>query len=339
MPSYGSHMLPCDKTRQSCHKAHHIPVEIFSEIFLYTLQGDPHSQRGFMLVCRHWYDIVLSIPGIHSQLRIGLLTRKKDVERFGRRWLLNLTIDTGGLRDEDFDPVEFSACLIAAAEVASKWRSLTLLSLPPPGTYNDLQVVHPLLHLESFKLCELGNFLNALITAITTTVTPRLTVMEVFHLDAAMHLVQPAHLKIFSSLTTLKLYCRRVQNPVDILPFLHKLEIFEAHHLSLTIYPPGVELPLTQALRSMHLKCVSIQWMEGRTFPALEACSIILPQHSDAIRSVYMPSCSILKYGSNNLGTLEHFHCPRLGELEVECGQWRKWRGLPLCIPFLPLSA
>jgi len=41
----------------------------------------------------------------------------------------------------------------------------------------------------------------------------------------------------------------------------------------------------------------------------------------------YMPSCSILKYDSNNLGSLEHFHCPRLGELEIKCGQCRKWRG------------
>jgi len=252
------------------------------------------------------------------------------VERFGWRWLLNVIIDTGGLRDEDFDPVEFSACLIAAAEVASRWRSLALVSLPPPGTYKDLQIMQPLLQLESFKLtasCELGNFLNPLITTITTTVTPRLTVMEVFHLDAAIHLVQPVHFQIFSSLTTLKLRCRRMQNPVDILPFLHKLEIFEAHHLSLAIYPPSVELPLTQTLRNLHLKSVSIQWMEGRTFPALGACSIIFPQHSDAIRSVYMPSCLILKYEFNKLGALEHFHCPRLGELEVKCGQWRKWRG------------
>jgi len=280
-----------------------------------------------MLVCRHWYDIMLSTPDIHSQLRIYNWTRKKAVERFGKRWLLDVTINTVGLRDGVFDPVEFSACLVAAAEVASRWRSLALISLPPPGTYKDLQIMHPLLHLASFKLgasCELGNFLNPLITAFTTTVTPRLTVMEVFHLDAATHLVQPAHFKIFSSLTTLKLRCKRTQNAVDILPFLHKLEILDAHHLSLTTYSPSVNLPLTQTLRNLHLKSVSIQWMEGRTFPALEACSIIFPQHSDAIRSVNMPSCLILKYDSNNLGAL---HCPRLGELEVKCGQCRKWRG------------
>ena len=52
------------------HNPHRVPVEIFSEIFLYTVQADPRSRRELMLVCRHWYDIMLSTPGIHSQLRI-----------------------------------------------------------------------------------------------------------------------------------------------------------------------------------------------------------------------------------------------------------------------------
>jgi len=151
--------------------------------------------------------------------------------------------------------------------------------------------------------------------------------MEVFHPDAALHLVQPAHFQIFSSLTTLKLICRRMQNPVDILPCLRKLIIFEAHHLSLPIYSPGVELPLTQSLRVLYLKSVSVQWIAGQIFPALEECSIIFPHHADALQIVYMPSCSILKYHSNILRPLEHFHHLPLARLKVECGQWRKWRG------------
>jgi len=333
------HKLPCDKIYQSsCHKAHLIPVEIFSEIFLFTVQDDPHSQTNLMLVCRHWRDIMLSTPGIHSQLRIYSWTRKKDVERFGRRWILDVTVgpriyepETGEwTSDEDLKPVEFHACFMAAAEAASRWRSLVLVSFPPPGEHKDLQIIHPLRNLESFKLdarCNLGNFLEPLLTAITTTVTPRFTVLEVLNPDAAPHLVQPTHFQIFSPLTTLRLNCGRMQNPVDILPSLNKLEIFEAHRLSLPIYSPGVDLPLTQILRVLHLKSVSIQWMEGRIFPALEECSIIFPHHPDALQSVYMPSCSILKYHSNNLRTLEHFHHPPLARLEVKCGQWRTWRG------------
>jgi len=326
------HLLPWNCIYHSP-RAHRFPVEIFSEIFLYAVQDDPHSQTNLMLVCRYWYDIMLSTPGIHSQLRIYSWTKKRDVERFGRRWLLDVTVDTQRLDPYDrsyVDPVKIHACLMAAGEAALRWRSLALLSFPPPGGYKDLQVMHPLQHLESFKLaasCELGNFLEPLLTAITTTVTSRFTAMEVFHPDAAFHLVQPAHFQIFASLTTLRLVCRRMQNPVDILPSLNNLVVFEVHHLSLPIYSPGVDLPLTQILRVLHLKSVSVQWIAGRIFPALEECSIIFPHHADTIQAVYMPSCSILKYHSNILRTLEHFHCPPLGKLEIKCGQCRTWRG------------
>jgi len=329
--------------------AQRLPVEIWSEIFLYTVQDDPHSQTNLMLVCRHWRDIMLSTPGIHSQLRIYGWTEKKVVERFGRRWLLDVTVDTQHLDTDKYgrivpnlNPVESHACIMAAAEAASRWRSLALLSFPPPGEYKDLQIMHPLRHLESFKLatsCDLGNFLEPLLTAITTTVTPRFTVMEVFHPDAALHLVQPAHFQIFSSLTTVRLSCGRMQNPVDILPSLNKLETFEAHHLRLPIYSSGVGLPLTQTLRVLHLKSVSVQWIAGRIFPAIEECTIIYPHNADTIQSVYMPSCSILKYDSNNLGALGHFHCPRLGELEIKCGQWRKWRGNLQLVALHPIFA
>ena len=259
--------------------------------------------------------------------------KKKEVKRFGRRWLLDVTVDISvdDWRYRKFlGSAEFYACFTAAAEATSRWHSIVLVSFPPPGGYKDLQIMHPLLHLESFKLaasCDLGDFLEPLITAITTTVTPQFTVMEVFHPGAALLIAQPAHFQTFSSLTTLRLICRRMPNPVDILPSLAKLEIFEAHHLSLPIYASAVDLPLIQILRVLHLKSVSVQWIAGRTFPALKECSIIFPHHADAIQYVYMPSCSILKYNSNSLGILEHFHIPSLDRLEIKCGQWRTWRG------------
>ena len=322
------HLLIRDEIHRSLapHKSHLIPVEIFTEIFLYTVQADPRSQANLMLVCRRWCDIMLSTPGIYSQLRIYQWTRKKDFERFGRRWLLDVTVDTGNT----CRAVEFHACFLAAVEAASRWRSLALLSLPPPGKYKGLQIMHPLEQLQSFKLaaiCNLGNFLEPLLNAITTTITPRFTVMEVFHPDAALYLLQPAHLQVFSFLTSLRLGCRRTENPVDVLPSLHKLEIFEAHHLFLPMYPPGVDLPLVQTLQVLHLKSVSIQWMAGRVFLALKECSIIFPHHAGTIQSVYMPSCSILKYDSNNLGALEHFHISHPSKLVIKCGQWNFWRG------------
>ncbi len=130
-----------------------------------------------------------------------------------------------------------------------------------------------------------------------------------------------------------------MQNPVNVLPYLHKLEIFEARHILLPIYSPDVDLPLVQTLRVLHLKSVSVQWMAGQIFPALEECSIISPHHADTIQSVYMPSCSILKYDSNNLGALEHFHTPRLGRSEVKCGQCRTSAGNQQLAALRPIFA
>ena len=308
------------------------PPEIFSEIFLYTTHIDPRSRKVLMLVCRRWHNIMLSTPGIRSQLRIHNKTKLMDVRGVARMWLLDVIIDRNrpGVH---FDSC-FDACLWVAAQVASRWRSLALLSFPPSSAYNKLKTIRPLQHLESLKVAasydtssNVGNFLEPLVTAINTTVTPRFTVMEVFNPDAALYLVQSSQFQIFSFLTTLRLICRRMQDPVDILPSLHKLEIFEAHHLSLPIYSPAVNLSLTQSLRALYLKSASVQWMAGRIFPALKECSIIFPHHTGALQSVCMPSCSSLKYDSNSLHALEHFHHPPLARLEVKSGQWNAWRG------------
>ena len=139
------------------HKAHLIPIEIFTEIFLYTAQADPSSQVNLMLVCRHWYKIMLSTPGIHSQLKISYGTEKEDVERFGRRWHLDVTIEMENREFQwPFDPKRFFASFMAAAQAASRWRSLNLVAFPPPGKYKDLQIVLPLQHLETFKLLHLA---------------------------------------------------------------------------------------------------------------------------------------------------------------------------------------
>ena len=311
------------------HSAHPLPVEIISEIFLYAVQADPRSKANLMVVCRRWHEIMLSTPGIRSQMNLYVWTPKKEVETFGSRWLLDVTVylqESGGPMNPEFAFGPF----MTVAQAASRWRSLALLRFPSPGEYKGLQIAQPLQHLETFKLascCNLGHFLEPLMTAITTTVTPRLTVMEVLHPDAALYIVNPAHFHILSSLTTLRLICRKMENAVNILPYLCKVEIFEAHHLSLPMYSPSIDLPLIQTLRVLHLKSVSVQWMEDQIFPVLEECSIIFPHHADAIQSVCMPSCSILKYDSNNLRTLEHFDLPPLVRLEAKCGQWSPWGG------------
>jgi hypothetical protein len=114
---------------------------------------------------------------------------------------------------------------------------------------------------------------------------------------------------------------------VDILPHFQKLEISKAQHLCLPIYPPGVHLRLTETLHVLHLKCVSVQWMDGQIFPALHECSILFPHHAVAIQSVNMPSCTQLNYDSNDLGPITYFHLTPLVKLRVKCDQWSPRRG------------
>jgi hypothetical protein len=245
---------------------------------------------------------------------------------------------------EDFNGDEFHASLMVACEAASRWHILSLRSFPPPGEYKAPDtIVQPLESLRAFILgehCDLGNFFEPLMTAITTTAPPHLTRLELSNLRAVLYFVQPTCLHYFCSLTTLTITLfRRMENPADILPHLQRLERFHAQRLHLPIYSPDVSLPLIQTLRDLSLKSVSVQWMAGKVFPVLRNCSITFPHHIDTIcrRPVAMPDCTYLIYDSNGLDSLRHFHRLRLFDLKVTSGQWNVRRGNPQFVAMCPM--
>jgi len=179
--------------------------------------------------------------------------------------------------------------------------------------------------------------------SIGETVTPRLTTMILADPAAVPYLVQPPCLPISHSLRTLKIQLsKRMESPVDILPHLHRLETLEARHLRLPVHPPDVSVLLIKTLHTLYLKSVSVQWMAGKVFSALQRCSIIFPHRAgtiNALQPVIMPSCSHLMYDSNDLGTLGCFHLPPLAGFEVRSGQWSAWRGNPQLAALYPLLA
>ena len=316
--------------------AHRIPVEILSEIFLLALEHNFSFIVNVMLVCRRWRDILLLTPGILRVLRIGASTKKEVVQEAirGEKWLLDVYIDTdsetvGGFFNAD----SFHACFMAAAEVAPRWRSLWIDSFPLSEGHKAVQIVQRLERLEFFRLSKgrsLGNCIQPLMTAITTTATPYLTQMELCDSNAITYLAQPTCFHILHSLESLTLASfTRMDAPVDILPHLQRLNHLTAHQLQFPIYPPGASLPLIQTLKTLNLKSVSVQWMAGRVFPALERCIIKSPHHIDTItlEPTIMPSCTSLEYYFNDLRPLGYFHHPPLTSLTVECGQWSVWRG------------
>ena len=313
-----------------------VPVEILSEIFLLIVEDWEEYRKNLMLVCWRWYDVVLSTPGIPSALIIRRATQKEVVQAFiaRRKSRLDVTVDMDDERDgNEFDPDNFHACFMAAAQAASRWRSLSLISPPPHGEYQGLYILQPLKHLECCGIGSgFGNLIELLMTAIARTATPRFTRMDLSDHSAILHLVQPSYVHISHTIRdlTINLSKGSMNSPVDFLPYLPRLESFTTNHLYLPIYSPDTSLPLIQTLKHLSLQSVSVQWMGGRVFPALQRCFITFPHHANTLQplqSISMPSCSYFKYDSNDLSCLRHFNLPRLEGLDVNSGQWTVWRG------------
>ena len=96
-----------------------------------------------MLVCRRWHAIILSTPGLHSQLTIRRATQKEAVQAFiqGRKTRLGVIVDMNDEGDgSNFDAENFHACFMAAIQAAYRWSSLNLISPPPHGEYKDVQI-------------------------------------------------------------------------------------------------------------------------------------------------------------------------------------------------------
>jgi len=326
-------------------KADLIPVEILSEIFLLIVQDSSGYRRDLVLVCRRWHAIILSTPGIHAQLTIRRATQKEVVQAFiqGRKSRLHVRVDINDEQDgSDFNAENFHACFAAASQVASRWSSLTLVSPPPHGEYKALQILPLLTHLESFDLaCDFGEFGKALMIAISRGASPKLTAMRLEDPAAVLYLVQPVGLHITHGLTTLNIQLsKKMSSPVNILPHLHRLEHFDARNLCLPFYPPDTTLSLSRTLRFLYLRSVSVQWMAGHVFPALEECEVNFPHNADiiqALQPVTMPSCSYFLYHSNDLHPFAHFHLPSLKMLDVKSGQWNVWRGNPQLAALCPV--
>jgi len=328
-------------------KADFIPVEILSEIFLLVIEGGWGTRiESLELVCQRWYAIAISTPGITSRLWIRRATKKEAVQAFiqRRKTRFAVIVDVNHEGDgENFNSEDFHTSFIVACQAAPRWTFLILRSFPPPGEFNAPDTtVQPLENLRGFIMrehCDLGSFFEPLMTAITTTALPRLTQLDLSDSRAVLFLVRPTCLHCFFSLTTLTItLSKKMKSSADILPHLWRLEYFDAQNLYLPIYPPDASLPLIQTLTKLVLISVSVQWMAGKVFPALESCHITFPHHIDAIRAqpVSMLACKYLTYDSNYLDPLRHFHHSPLTWLTVRNGQWNVRRGNPQFVAICP---
>ena len=131
----------------------------------------------------------------------------------------------------------------------------------------------------------------------------------------------PAYPSVFNFLTVLSLDTPGISNPVNLLPYLHRLETLTASHIFFSIYHNDLDLPFVHTLRHLRLRAASIQWMSGRTFHALEDCTLIFPLHHHVLHtfSTTLPNCKHLAFHGSPLNILNNVSAHKLIRISVTC--------------------
>ena len=308
-----------------------LPIELLHQIFLIIIEDTRGSPLALMLVCKQWQIIVTSI---WASLNLGTTTPidavKSKLER--GQSLLDIVVDTDSDRG-DFTPSDSAfEAIFAVIEATPRWRSLVIESFPARADLpEDLIVNHRLQQssnatmsrFTTFKIksaCETSPLLDGLLRVLGTTVGSELTTVEI-NSGNVISLLAPLYPPLFHSVKVLSLSTRGIHDPVDLLPHLHQLEAFTASYLPLPVYHGHVDLPFVHTLRHLRLKSVSIQWMSGRTFYALENCTLIFPLHQQVLSTfnTTLPNCNHLTFQGYPLKILGGVSSHKLNHLSVTC--------------------
>ena len=315
-----------------------LPQELLQQILLIIIDNASDSPLVLMRVSKHWYT---TVTGIWASLNLGTTTPRDVVTRKLERnqWFLDVVIDTEIDRDH-FTPSEGAyQAIIAAIQAAPRWRSLVVETFPAQTVLPEhlvdsgLQQCSDLVmkRLRTFKfkcLCEMSPLLQRLLLLLSTAASGELTTVEI-NSASVISFLAPTYSSIFHSVKIICLDIPQLPNPVDLLPHLHQLESLTASHLSLPIYPNDVDIPFVHTLRHLSLKAVSIQWMSGRTFHALESCTLLYPLYRHVLHtfSTTLPNCSDLTFQGYPLDILNGISTHNPTRLTVKCSCFEKLRG------------
>ena len=307
-----------------------LPLELLRHILLIIIDDASHSPFVLMQVSKYWYNIV---AGIWAALRLETTTPRDAVTRILERnqWLLDVVVDT------EIDRGHFTLsngayqAIYAAIEASPRWRSFIVESFPAHADLPEHLVNSGLQRcsdtamsrLTTFKIkcsCEMSPLLKRLLCILGTTATEELTTIEI-NSPSVLSFLAPTYPSLFHSVKVLCLDTPRLPNPVDFLPHLHQLEQLTASHLSLPIYHNDVDIPCVRTLRHLILNAVSIQWMSGRTFHALESCTLLFPLHRHVLHTftTNLPNCSDMTFQGYPLDILNGVSAHNHTHLSVMC--------------------
>ena len=322
-----------------------LPQELLQHIVLIIIDDASPSPLALMQVSKLWYTIV---TGIWGSLKLGTTTPRDAVTRQLERSqrFLNVVIDTDIDRG-DFTPSEGPyQAILAAIQAAPRWRSLVVETFPAQtdlpehlmnrGVQQCLNVVMSCL--VTFKIkcpCEMSPLLQHLLLLLGTATSGELTAVEI-NSPSVISFLAPTYPSIFHSVKVLRLDTPRLPNPVDLLPHLYQLESLTASHLSLPIYPNDVDRPFIHTLRHLSLRAVSIQWMSGRTFDALESCTLLYPLYHHVLQTfnTTLPNCDDLTFQGYPLDKLNGISAHNLTHLTVKCSCSENPRGSQQLVQF-----
>ena len=315
-----------------------LPPELLQQILLIIIDDTSHSPSVLMRVCRPWYTIV---TGIWAPLKLGTRTPIDVVTNKLKRnqWFLDVSVDTKVDCGDFTQSVVPYHAIFAAIQATSRWRSFVIETFPAQADLSE-QVVNlrlrrcsnPVLsRLRTFRIksaCEMSPLLDRLLCILGTSASEELTTIEI-NSPHVISFLAPTYSSIFNSVKSLSIDVPRSHNPVDLLPHLHQLEELTASHLSLPTYHNDVDLPLVHTLRHLTLKAVSIQWMSGRTFYALENCTLLLPLHHHLLHlfSITLPNCEHFTFQGYPLDILDGVSARTLTRLSVTSTCSDKQRG------------
>ena len=311
-----------------------LPPEILAEIFSIDLEGRQSPIR-LMLVCQHWCKVVESMASKWESLKVGTWTSPARVERsLKRAWWLNVVIHT----DEDIERRksgdEAYIALALAAASASRWKQLTIESLPrdevahPVPSFAGLSPIRELNYLKTDSQAESSPLLTQLLENIGSAAVGSFTTMKTTSLYTIQLLLQPTYVQSLHFLTTLHVAVRKTGDSVDLLPHLSRLEVLHIINVSLPSYADHLNLPLTSTLRQLCLKAVSVQWMGGRIFPKLQSCAITSPpRYPPLLSDIDLPICTDLEFQNWNMRVAGQFRTPMIHSLAIKSNGWTPMRG------------
>ena len=310
-----------------------LPIEVLTEIFTIDFENDQSSIR-LMLVCRDWYLIAEGMASMWQTLKLGTWTAPDRVERLIQKvWWMNVVIDTEEdmERREDEGAGEGYIALALVLANASRWRRLTIDSLPHGNPVPSSVVIPPMTALKHIRIASRAQFsplLDQILENIGTAAVGSLSMIETTLHQTIGHLLQPQYVQLFHFLTTLKVDTRTTPDSVDLLPHLLRIEDLDLTNISLPPYVDDVDLPLVHSLHHLRLKVVSIQWMGGRKFPQLQSCSIHSPTTYPPLSSdVYFPICHELELGHRSVEVAGRFLAPKVYSMAMKSNEWTPLRG------------